>query len=88
MQMRNTVKILKLPSLQGLPLCPVKALKNLLLITPGNQDTPLFQIKNHKAQWVPLLTLEPGVTFIRFCRDWDSKILTFLFTPSGVQVPP
>ena len=27
--------------------------KNLLLLTPGSQDTPLFQVKNDKAQWVP-----------------------------------
>ena len=48
------VKSIKLPALQSLPLCPVQAVKNLLLLTPGNQDTPLFQIKYDKAQWVPL----------------------------------
>ena len=46
MQIRDMVKILKLPALHTSPLCPVQAVKNLLLLTPGNQDTPLFQIKN------------------------------------------
>ena len=44
MQMRNTVKNLKLPTLHNSPLCPVKALKNVFLLSPGNQDTPLFQV--------------------------------------------
>ena len=54
MQTRDSIKILKLPSLNASPLCPVRALKNLLLLTPGHQDSPLFQIKNDKAQWLPL----------------------------------
>ena len=45
MQTRDIIKILKLPSLQASPLCPVTAVKNLLLLTPGHQDTPLVQIK-------------------------------------------
>ena len=44
----------KLPSLNTSPLCPVRALRNLLLLAPGHQDSPLFQIKNDKAQWLPL----------------------------------
>ena len=54
MQTRDTIKILKLPFLQTSPLFPVRAVNNLLLLTPGHQDTPLFQVKNDKAQWVPL----------------------------------
>ena len=54
MQTRDMVKIIKLPALQASPLCPVRAVKNLLLLTPGNQDTLLFQIKNDKAQWIPV----------------------------------
>ena len=50
MQTRDTVKIIKLPALHSSPLCPVQAVKNLLMLTPGGQDTPLFQIKNNKAQ--------------------------------------
>ena len=54
MQTRDTVRILKLPSFQASPFCPVRAVKNLLFLTPARQDTPLFQLKNDKAQWVPL----------------------------------
>ena len=50
MQTRDMIKIIKLPALQASPLCPVEAVKNLLLLTPGGQDTPLFQIKNDKSQ--------------------------------------
>ena len=49
MQTRDSVKILKLPFLSHSPLCPVTAVKNLLMLTPGDQDTPLFQVKNAKA---------------------------------------
>ena len=55
MQTRDTVKLLKLPSLQGSPLCPVQALKTLLLVSPGNQDTPLFQVKN--VAWFQMTSL-------------------------------
>ena len=54
MQMRDSVKLIKLPSLQGSSFCPVQALKNLFLLSPVNQDTPLFQVKNDKAQRIPL----------------------------------
>ena len=54
MQTRDTIRLLKIPSLGASPLCPVQAIKNLLLITPGNENSPLFQIKNEAAQWVPL----------------------------------
>ena len=53
-QTRDTIRILKIPSLGSSPLCPVQAIKNLLLITPGTKNDPLFQIKNEAAQWVPL----------------------------------
>ena len=49
MQSRNMVKILKIPSLGANPICPVKALKNLILITPGSNNHPLFQHKPRKA---------------------------------------
>ena len=53
MQTRNMVKILKLPSLGSNPLCPVNAIKNLLAITPGSKNQPMFQYKTLKG-WVPL----------------------------------
>ena len=53
MQTRNVVKILKIPHLGSNPICPVKAIKNLLSITPGSNNHPLFQYKTPKG-WVPL----------------------------------
>ena len=49
-QTRDTIRILKIPSLGSSPLCPVQAIKNLLLITPGTENSPLFQVKNEAAQ--------------------------------------
>ena len=46
--------MLKIPSLGTSPLCPVQAIKNMLLITPGTKNSPLFQVKNESTQWVPL----------------------------------
>ena len=54
MQTRDTIRLLKIPALGTSPLCPVQAIKNLLLITPGTKNSPLFQVKNECAQWVPL----------------------------------
>ena len=52
-QSRNTVKILKIPRLGANPICPVTAITNLLAITPGSKNEPLFQYKNVKG-WAPL----------------------------------
>ena len=54
MQNRDSVKIIKIPQLGTCPLCPVKTLKNLLILTPGSQNDPLFQIKNEGGGWIPL----------------------------------
>ena len=53
LQSKNQVRLLKIPLLTNSPLCPVAALKNLLLITPAGDNNPLFQIK-YKQKWVPL----------------------------------
>ena len=53
LQARNVVKILKIPHLGSNPICPVTAIKNLLAITPGNNNSSLFQYKTSKG-WVPL----------------------------------
>ena len=45
LQTRDSVKIIKIPSLGSSRLCPVKALHTLLAVTPGNRNKPLFQIK-------------------------------------------
>ena len=53
LQSRDTVKILKIPMLGANPICPVTAIKNLLAITPGSKNDPLFQYKRPKG-WAPL----------------------------------
>ena len=53
LQARNTVKILKIPTLRANPICPVNAIKNLLAITPGLKNHHLFQYKTPKG-WKPL----------------------------------
>ena len=52
MQTRNVVKCLKITSLGANPICPVTAVKNLLAITPGANNDPLFQYKTTSG-WVP-----------------------------------
>ena len=42
--------LLKIPSLGASPVCPVRAIKNLLALTPGTENSPLFQIKIDRAQ--------------------------------------
>ena len=54
MQTRDTIRLLKIPALGSSPLCPVQAIKNLLFLTPGTKNSPLFQVKNECAQWIPL----------------------------------
>ena len=44
-QDRNTVKVLKIASLGTNPIFPVQAIKNVLKITPGSSNSPLFQYK-------------------------------------------
>ena len=53
LQSRNAVKIIKIPALGKSPLCPVRALKVILAITPGSDNSPLFQVKL-KTKWFPL----------------------------------
>ena len=53
LQARNKAVLVKLPAIKNKVLCPVEAVKNLLQITPGSQDSPLFKIKLF-GNWVPL----------------------------------
>ena len=53
LQAKNQARVLKIPHLGSSPLCPVQALKNLLLITPAGRNKPLFQVKL-RSNWVPL----------------------------------
>ena len=52
-QSKNAARVLKIPHLGSSPICPVQALKNLLLITPSGRNKPLFQVKIN-ANLVPL----------------------------------
>ena len=53
LQNKDKIKVLKVPSLGTSPLCPVAALKKVLLGTPGSSNSPLFQVKSY-TKWVPL----------------------------------
>ena len=89
MQTRDTIRLLKIPSLGSSPFYPFKAIKNLLLITPGNENSPLFQIKNEAAQWVPLTDTKVRRNFnqilIRLGLEY-SGITLHTFTRSGVTL--
>ena len=45
MQSNDQVKLITVPRILNSSLCPVSALKNLLLLTPKGANLPLFQIK-------------------------------------------
>ena len=79
LQTRDTIRLLKIPSLDALPLCPVKAIQNLLLITPGNENSPLFQIKNEVAQWVPL-------TDTKVRRNFNQILIRLGLQHSGITL--
>ena len=53
LQYKNKVRVLKIPHLGTSPLCPVRALKNLLKFTQGSCNSPLFQVQ-YQGSWVPL----------------------------------
>ena len=53
MQTNDKIRLIKIPFLQGSPLCPVTALQVILRSVPGSNNSPLFQIKS-KGAWVPL----------------------------------
>ena len=52
LQSKNTIRLISVPRL-GSVICPVAALKKLLKISPGDNNTPLFQILVGRA-WFPL----------------------------------
>ena len=89
MQTRDSVKMLKLPLISHATLCPVAAVKNLIMLTPGDQDTPLFQIKNAKAQWVPLIDTQIRRNFahvlVRLSLQ-DSGMSLHTFRHSGASL--
>ena len=53
LQNKDSVRLLKIPALGSNPICPVMAIKNLLSITPGTKNAPLFQYKTSQG-WFPM----------------------------------
>ena len=53
LQKRNKAVVVKIPRVNNVILCPVRAIEELLRLTPGNADSPLFQIQLY-GSWVPL----------------------------------
>ena len=83
MQNRQQISTLSLPMLDSSPLCPVAALRSLLLLFPGDSNAPLFEMPRVRTQ-VPLtdsvacrhlhnlssaLHLSPHLTFQDFRRS-------------------
>ena len=53
LQTRDAIKIIKLPSLGSSSICPVRAIRNLLAMVPGSNNSALFQVKVGSL-WMPL----------------------------------
>ena len=53
MQNNNQVKLISVPRIPGSPLCPVRAISNLLSLSPKGSNLPLFQYKLNSS-WTPL----------------------------------
>ena len=85
-QTRN-VKILKIPFLGCNPIYPVVAVKNLLAITPGGKNGPIFQYKLLKG-WFHLTDTQVRCHFQLILNQLHSQDSKLTFVPSGVQVPP
>ena len=85
LQSRDAVKIIKIPSLGSNAICPVKAVKNLLHITPGHRNDPLFQYKTPKG-WFPLTDNQVRSHFKLILRKLglqDSNLTFHAFRRSG-----
>ena len=89
MQTRDTIRMLKIPTPGTSLLCPVQAIKNLMLLTPGIKNSPLFQIKNESAQWVPLTDTKLNQNFTQILTRLGlqhSGISLHTFRRSGVTL--
>ena len=53
MQTNNQIKLITVPRILNSPICPVRAVSNLLTLTPRGPNLPLFQVK-YNQEWVPL----------------------------------
>ena len=84
-QSRHMVKILKIPSLGANPICPVTAIKNLLAITRGSKNHPLFQYKTLKG-WAPLTDTQVRRHFhliLKKLNLYNSNLTFHAFRRSG-----
>ena len=52
LQFHDQIKLLHIPVLNNL-LCPVTAIRNVILLSPQNPNAPLFQFKSQHG-WVPM----------------------------------
>ena len=53
MQNHNQIKLITVPRILNSPIRPVRAISNLLALTPKGPNLPLFQVK-YNQEWVPL----------------------------------
>ena len=49
----NQVNLISVARIAGSPLCPVRAISNVLALTPKGSNLPLFQFKQN-SNWIPL----------------------------------
>ena len=88
MQNRNKAMLIKLPSIFDRQICPVYHVHKLLQITPGHQDSPLFQIEVH-GTWVPLTDSRVRKHFksiLTFLQLHDRNITFHSFRKSGASL--
>ena len=85
LQSKDTVKLIKIPSLGANPICPVMAIKNLPSITPGSKKAPLFQFKISQG-WLPLTDTQVRCHFkmiLNRLQLQDSNLTYHAFRCSG-----
>ena len=87
LQMNNSVRLLKIPHLGLSPICPVKALKTVLSLTPIGPNKPLFQVK-FKHDWVPLSDTRLRKQFATILARINCTSQPSHSTHFDVQVPP
>ena len=88
MQARDKAKVVQIPAISDSPLCPIRALKQLLRLTPGHKNSPLFQILA-QGKWVPLTDsiLRKNLTSIlRLLQLHKSGITFHTFRRSGASL--
>ena len=77
MQLNNQVKLITIPKLNN-DICPVSALRDVLALTPGGSNTPLFQFKE-QGVWVPMTDtrVRRHLKSVLQNLNFDTSTLTF-----------